>query len=606
MPFSGATLLAEVALGTVERPMPENASRRLAAILAADIAGYSALMGSDEARTVQDLKGHQAVVLPMIREFGGRIIDTAGDGILAEFPSVVNAMKCAVAIQSKMAERNTTREPDRRMQFRIGINIGDVMYDENRIYGDGINVAARLEGIAEAGGICVSGKVYDEISGRIDLGFQDIGEQQLKNITRPVRAYKARLESAASLAVAAAESAVSEKPSIAVLPFQNMSGDPEQEYFADGMVDEIITSLSRIQWLIVTSRTSTFAFKGQNADIRDIARKLSVRYVLEGSVRKAGNRVRIIGQLIDAASGAHIWAERLDGKLDDIFDLQDRITECVVGAIEPKLQHAEIERAKRKRPESMDAYDYYLRALPSSHRPTPDNSVEALRLLEEGFAIDPNYPPANAVAAWLYFYRVAATWSTSPQEDRARAVRLARVAVDYGEGDPFVLAMGGFLLASMGKDVETGMSVVNRAVVMSPNSAVVLQQAGWTSTFTGDQDRAVACFKAAIRLSPSDPMTYRRLTGAAAASVLAGRFADAVAFGEEARHHYEGWGPTYRFLAAAHAQLGETAKAIEALAKLFKLEPAVTVSHLRSFLPYQNQEQAERLWGGLRKAGMPE
>jgi adenylate cyclase len=228
MPFSGATLLAEVALGTVERPMPENASRRLAAILAADIAGYSALMGSDEARTVQDLKGHQAVVLPMIREFGGRIIDTAGDGILAEFPSVVNAMKCAVAIQSKMAERNTTREPDRRMQFRIGINIGDVMYDENRIYGDGINVAARLEGIAEAGGICVSGKVYDEISGRIDLGFQDIGEQQLKNITRPVRAYKARLESAASLAVAAAESAVSEKPSIAVLPFQNMSGESEK------------------------------------------------------------------------------------------------------------------------------------------------------------------------------------------------------------------------------------------------------------------------------------------------------------------------------------------------------------------------------------------
>ena len=467
MPFSGATLLAEVALGTVERPMPENASRRLAAILAADIAGYSALMGSDEARTVQDLKGHQAVVLPMIREFGGRIIDTAGDGILAEFPSVVNAMKCAVAIQSKMAERNTTREPDRRMQFRIGINIGDVMYDENRIYGDGINVAARLEGIAEAGGICVSGKVYDEISGRIDIGFQDIGEQQLKNITRPVRAYKARLESAASLAVAAAESAVSEKPSIAVLPFQNMSGDPEQEYFADGMVDEIITSLSRIQWLIVTSRTSTFAFKGQNADIRDIARKLSVRYVLEGSVRKVGNRVRIIGQLIDAASGAHIWADRVEGLLDDIFELQDRVTECVVGAIEPKLWYAEIERAKRKRPENMDAYDYYLRALPASYRPTPDHSAEALRLLEKGFAIDPNFPPANAVAAWLYFYRVAATWSTSPQEDRARAVRLARVAVDYGEGDPFVLAMGGFLLASMGKDVETGMSVVNRAVAMS-------------------------------------------------------------------------------------------------------------------------------------------
>ena len=606
MPFSGATLLAEVALGTVERPMPENASRRLAAILAADIAGYSALMGSDEARTVQDLKGHQAVVLPMIREFGGRIIDTAGDGILAEFPSVVNAMKCAVAIQSKMAERNTTREPDRRMQFRIGINIGDVMYDENRIYGDGINVAARLEGIAEAGGICVSGKVYDEISGRIDLGFQDIGEQQLKNITRPVRAYKARLESAASLAVAAAESAVSEKPSIAVLPFQNMSGDPEQEYFADGMVDEIITSLSRIQWLIVTSRTSTFAFKGQNADIRDIARKLSVRYVLEGSVRKAGNRVRIIGQLIDAASGAHIWADRVEGLLDDIFELQDRVTECVVGAIEPKLRYAEIERAKRKRPENMDAYDYYLRALPASYKPTADHSAEALRLLEKGFAIDPNFPPANVIGAFLYFYRVAATWSTSPQEDRAKALRLARAAINYGEADPYVLALGGFLLASMGREVEIGVSAAIRAVEMSPNSAFVLQHVAWTLTFTGDQDKALGYFKASIRLSPSDPLICRALTGAAAASVLSGRFADAVTFGEEARHHYEEWGPTYRFLAAAHAQLGETAKAIEALAKLFKLEPAVTVSHLRSFLPYQNQEQAERLWGGLRKAGMPE
>ena len=400
--------------------------------------------------------------------------------------------------------------------------------------------------------------------------------------------------------------AFASQPSIAVLPFANLSGDPEQDYFADGMVDEIITSLTRVQWLVVTARTSTFAFKGQNIDIRDIARRLNVRYVLEGSVRKAANRVRIIGQLIDADSGAHIWADRIEGKLDDIFDLQDRMTECVVGAIEPKLQHAEIERAKRKRPESMDAYDYYLRALPSSHRPTPDDSAEALRLLESGFSMDQNYPPANVLGAWLYFYRVAATWSALPDQDRIKAVRLARAAIDCGDGYPLVLALGGFLLASMGRDVEKGVSAINRAVEMSPNSAVVLQHAGWTLTFTGDQDRALLYLKAAIRLSPSDPLTYRALTGAAAASVLAGRFEDAATFGEEARRIFAGWGPTFRFLAAAYAQLGETQKATEALTELFRLEPSVTVSHLQSFLPYQNREQAERLWNGLLKAGMPE
>jgi TolB-like protein/class 3 adenylate cyclase len=582
----------------------ERVNRRLTGILAADVAGYSRLMGVDEVATLAQLTASRATMDRIIAAHWGRVVNSVGDSVLAEFASVVDAVEASVALQREMESVDSRISTQDRVRFRIGLHLGEVMVRDTDIYGDGVNVAARLQALAEPGGICVSSRVQEETQGKIDIVFEDTGVQQLKNIARPVRVYRVRLEEKA--ATASQVLLLPDEPSIAVLPFTNMSGDPEQEYFADGMVDEIITSLSRIQWLVVTARTSTFAFKGQNADIRDIARKLNVRYVLEGSVRKTGNRVRIIGQLINADSGAHIWAERLDGKLDDIFDLQDRITECVVGAIEPKLQHAEIERAKRKRPESMDAYDYYLRALPSSHRPTPDNSVEALRLLEEGFAIDPNYPPANAVAAWLYFYRVAATWSTSPQEDRARAVRLARVAVDYGEGDPFVLAMGGFLLASMGKDVETGMSVVNRAVAMSPNSAVVLQQAGWTSTFTGDQDRAVACFKAAIRLSPSDPMTYRRLTGAAAASVLAGRFADAIAFGEEARRLYARWGPTFRFLAAAYAQLGETDKATKALADLFRLEPTVRVSHLQSFLPYQNREQAERLWDGLRMAGMPE
>lgn len=254
----------------------------------------------------------------------------------------------------------------------------------------------------------------------------------------------------------------------------------------------------------------------------------------------------------------------------------------------------------------MDAYDCYLRALPASYRPTPENSLEAIRLLERGFAIDPNYPPANVIGAWLYFYRVAATWSTSAEADRALAVRLARKAIDDGADDPFVLALGGFLLASMGRDVEAGVSAALRATELSPNSSTVLQHAGWALTFTGDQDRAIRNLEVAIWLSKSDPLVYRALTGAAAASVLAGRFADAVAFGEEARRRYAGWGPTHRFLAAAYAQLGETAKAAEALSSLFKFEHSVTVSHLQSFLPYQNREQAERLWTGLRRAGMAE
>ena len=300
--------------GATEMP-EERMERRLAAILAADIAGYSALMGADEARTVRDLKGHQAVVLPMIGEFAGRIIDTAGDGILAEFASVVNAVKCALAIQGTMAERNAAIEPPRRMQFRVGINIGDVVFDDVRIYGDGINVAARLENIAEPGGICISGKVYEEINGRIELACEDIGEQQLKNIARPVRAYRVHVNGIAT----SAASPLPDKPSIAVLSFQNMSGDAEQEFFTDGITEDLITDLSKVSGLFVIARNSSFVYKGRPAKVQDIGRDLGVRFVLEGSVRKAANRVRITAQLIDATTGGHLWAERFDRDLTDIF-----------------------------------------------------------------------------------------------------------------------------------------------------------------------------------------------------------------------------------------------------------------------------------------------
>src|SRR5437588_12361371 len=367
----------------------ERMERRLSAILAADIAGYSALMGADEARTVRDLKGHQSVVLPMVGTFAGRIIDTAGDGILAEFPSVVNAVKCAVAIQSKMAERNATIEPDRRMQFRVGINIGDVVYDEVRIYGDGINVAARLEGIAEAGGICISSKVYEEISGRIDLPCEDIGEQQLKNIARPVRAYHVRLDSIEPTVAPAP--ALPDKPSIAVLPFLNMSGDQEQEYFVDGMTEDLITDLSKVSGLFVIARNSSFAYKGRPVKVQEIGRDLGVRFVLEGSIRKAGNRVRITAQLIDAGSGGHLWAERFDRDLTDIFATQDEVVEKIVGALAVNLTHGEARRLRRRGTASVEAYETWLRARECLNRSTREAVAQAKTIYRRAIELDQNF-----------------------------------------------------------------------------------------------------------------------------------------------------------------------------------------------------------------------
>jgi TolB-like protein len=332
-----------------------------------------------------------------------------------------------------MAERNAAIETERRMQFRVGINIGEVICDEARIYGDGINVAARLEGIAEPGGICVSSKVYEEISGRINFAYEDIGEQQLKNIARPVRVYRVRPDSIAP--TAAPSLTLPDKPSIAVLPFQNMSGDAEQEYFADGMVEEIITALSRISWLFVIARNSSFTYKGRLVDVKQVGRELGVRYVLEGSVRKAANRVRITGQLIDVTTNAHLWAERFDGTLGDIFHLQDHVATSVAGAIAPKMQQAEIERAKRKRTESLDAYDYFLRGMASHHQWTRQGTDEALRLFHRAIELDPDFASAFGMAAYCYVWRRANGWMTEPARELAEAAHLATRVVELGRDD---------------------------------------------------------------------------------------------------------------------------------------------------------------------------
>jgi TolB-like protein len=422
-------------------------TRRLAAILAADVAGYSRLIEADEEGTLGRLRELRAEVMdPKIAAHRGRIVKTTGDGLLVEFSSVVDAVRCAAEAQTAIGESNGPLPPDRRIEFRIGINVGDIVVEDGDIFGDGVNVAARLEGLAEPGGICVSARVREDATGRLDLTFEDIGEQALKNITRPVRVFRV---ATVGKRVSEPALALPDKPSIAVLPFANLSGDPEQEYFADGMVEEIITALSRIRWLFVIARNSSFTYKGQAVDVKQVGRELGVRYVLEGSVRKAGGRVRITAQLIDANSGTHLWADRFDGSLEDIFDLQDKVASSVAGVIEPALQAAETARSAGRPTNDLTAYDLYLRAYAmtfSSARQIP----EALRLLEQAIARDPRYGPALACAALCCFRLLFDDRSEDPAADRLKGVDFARRALEVAGDDPAVLVNAADVLAYFG------------------------------------------------------------------------------------------------------------------------------------------------------------
>jgi adenylate cyclase len=391
------------------------AIRRLAANLAADVAGYSRLIGVDEEGTLERLKALRAELIDLkIAEHKGRMVKTTGDGLLIEFASVVDALRCAVEVQRAMTARNAGMPQDRRIDFRVGIHQGDIVVEDGDIFGDGVNVAARLEGLAEPGGICVSARVQEDAAGRLDLAFEDLGEQSLRNIARPVRVFRVQVGPRKTFADTPVALTLPDKPSIAVLPFQNMTGDPEQDYFIDGVVEEITTAISRLPWLFVIARNSSFTYKGKAIDVKQVARELGVRYVLEGSVRKAGSRVRITGQLIDTATGAHIWADRFDGALDDIFELQDQVASSVVGVIEPKLRQSEIERSIRKPTENLDAYDLYLRALAQFYRYSEESLREAVALLKRALAIDPAYAPAAALIGWCWGFQRVQDWDRFP------------------------------------------------------------------------------------------------------------------------------------------------------------------------------------------------
>jgi len=572
-------------------------TRRLAAILAADVAGYTRLMGADEEGTLERLKALRHELLdPKIAEHHGRIVKTTGDGMLVEFASVVDAVRCAVEVQRAMPERNAGVGADNRIEWRIGINLGDVIVEGDDLYGDGVNIAARIEALADAGGVFVSNTVHDHVRDRLPFVFEDLGEQQVKNITRPVRVYRVRDADAAVKTAAPPMLSLPDKPSIAVLPFANMSGDPEQEYFADGMVEEIITALSRIRWLFVIARNSTFTYKGQAIDVKRVGRELGVRYVLEGSVRKAGGRVRITAQLIEAETGAHLWAERFDGALDDVFDLQDKVATSVAGVIEPALQAAETARSADRPTNDLTAYDLYLRA----YAMTLSSSAlfpEALRLLDRAIERDPHYGPALARAALCCFRLVTDGRSDDPASDTRKGTDLARRALQVARDDPGTLADAAAALAYFGEDIGAMMALVDRALALNPSFARGWQMSGTLRNWAGQPDVAIEHIETSLRLSP------RARSGAAIAAIgvahfVSRRFGEAapkllLAIQEDPSHPV-----AYRFLAACYAQTGRLEEAQAVVERLRGVTPLVVpdASYLR------DPEHRELFLSGLRLA----
>ncbi|HYM32284.1 MAG TPA: adenylate/guanylate cyclase domain-containing protein [Candidatus Cybelea sp.] len=584
----------------------ERVERRLAAILAADVAGYSRLTGADEEGTLARLRAiRHELVEPTLARHGGRMVKTTGDGMLVEFASVVDAVRCAIEVQRSMAARNDDVAADRQIQFRVGINLGDVVVEaDGDLMGDGVNVAARLEGVADPGSICVSRATYEQVKGKIDAQFVDLGEQHLKNIAEPVRAFRLGIGPAASTPATPALT-LPDRPSIAVLPFQNMSGDPEQEYFADGIVEEITTILSRLRWLFVIARNSSFTYKGRAVDVKQAGRELGVRYVLEGSVRKAANRVRITAQLIDAVTGAHLWADRFDGTLEDIFDLQDEVTIKVVGAIAPKLEQAEIERARRKPTGNLDAYDYYLRAIASFYQGTKDAVGEAQRLFYRAIELDPTFAAAHGMAARCYTWRKSNGWRTDGLGEAAEMERLARRAVELGRDDAIALCTGGFALAHAG-DLDEAAACIDRAIVLNPSLAWVWYHGGWVSAWRGEPEEAIERLTHAMRLSPLDPLMSRIRSGIAFAHFLAGRYDDACQCAEKALVEEPNFVVALRILAASYAMTARLEEARRTIARLRRVNPSERVSSLKEWATYRRPEDLARLEQGLRTAGLPE
>jgi TolB-like protein/class 3 adenylate cyclase/Tfp pilus assembly protein PilF len=585
-------------------------TRKLAAILASDVVGYSRLAGSDEDRTLARLRALRSDLIdPILSVHRGRVVKRTGDGALVEFRSVVDAVRCAIEVQNGMVERNAGLPPERRIEFRIGIHLGDVVEEsDGDLMGDGVNIAARLEGIAEPGGVCLSNAAYEQVRDKLKEEFVDLGEQSLKNIARPVRVYRVALNRSAAkselVAPAAPEEALAlpDKPSIAVLPFENMSGDPEQEYFADGMVEDIITGLSRIKWLFVIARNSSFVYKGKSVDVRQVGRELGVRYVLEGGVRKAGNRVRITAQLLEAETGGHLWADRFDGTLEDVFDLQDQITDRVVGVVEPSLRQSEIERSRRKRPENLDAYDLYLRALPHMISAMPADARVAADFLKDALKFDPNYAAAHAVLAWCH--EICFMRGGHDEADKAAGVRHARAAITSGTDDATALAIAGFVMGYLGKDSKAALGAIERALSLNPSSATALYFGGLIHASSGNFDVGAAYANRALRLSPFDPVPMFAHTALGYVAVHEGRYDDAAACLAKSVQANPGLSFLYYLHAATLALAGRIEEARPIVGQLLEREPGFRSSSIFEYGIVR--ELADKIMEGGRLLGLPE
>jgi adenylate cyclase len=590
----------------------QRVKRKLSAILSADVEGYSRLMADDEEATVRTITSYRKLTTGLIQSHNGRVADAKGDNILAEFASVVDAVRCAVEIQRGLKQRNSELPDHRKMEFRIGINLGDIIEEEGTIYGDGVNIASRLEGLAHPGGICISGTAYDHVKNKLDLGYEYLGEQTVKNIPEPVRVYRVGMEPGEriypeSLEMGAPSEAptLPDKLSIAVLPFDNLSGDPEQVYFVDGIVDDIITELSRFPYIFVIARTTSFTFKGKSIDIRQVGRELGVRYVLEGSVRRISDRVRITAQLIETTTGNHIWAERYDSNLEDIFSVQDEITSQVVGSIHPEVLSAEMRRARQKPAESLDVWNYAVRARWHVLRLTREDNAEAKRLFGKALEVEPNYVPALAFLVYCHICDVLFGWSQAPPQSITEARRLARQAASLDENDPWVQCGLG-LTEFIAKDPDTAIAHYRKAIELNPNFALAYGYLSLQLAYAGEAEAAIEAGHKAIRLSPRDPELFHFHTAISTAHFVDEHYTEAIMWANKVmaeRPESPAW---RRVLAASLVQLGQIEEARRAMEGLLSITPGLTATLLRNIVYFKRPEDFDRYIDALRKAGLPE